>query len=80
MQKSLAQKKPKPKLSFTVKEGKTVTFKELREASKMSRKQFTDYFNIPYRTIQNWELGERDCPEYLLALMEYKLKKEGIIK
>ena len=57
-----------------------MTFKELREASNMSRKQFTDYFNIPYRTIQDWELGNRKCPEYLLALMEYKLKKEGIIK
>ena len=57
-----------------------MTFKEIREASGMERKVFCEYFGIPYRTIQNWELGERDCPEYLLALMEYKLKREGIIK
>ena len=56
------------------------TFKEIREASGMERKQFCEYFGIPYRTIQNWELGERDCPAYLLDLMEYKLRKEGFIK
>lgn len=57
-----------------------MTFKELREASGMSRQQFTDYFGIPYRTIQSWELGDRQCPQYLLDLMEYKLKHEGFIK
>lgn len=57
-----------------------MTFKEIREASGMSRNQFCEYFGIPYRTIQNWELGERDCPEYLLDLMVYKLKKEEFIK
>ena len=57
-----------------------MTFKELREASGMSRQQFIDYFGIPYRTIQSWELGDRQCPQYLLELMEYKLKNEGIIK
>lgn len=57
-----------------------MTFKELREASGMSRKQLVDYFGIPYRTIQDWELGNRKCPEYLLELMKYKLVNEGIIK
>lgn len=58
--------------------------KELRISSKMSRPQFADYFGVPYRTVQNWELyGEspegRQCPDYLLKLMEYKLVKENII-
>ena len=51
----------------------------LRNKSGMSRTQFSEYFGIPYRTIQDWELGNRKCPEYLLELMEYKLKKEGVI-
>lgn len=55
------------------------TTKKLREASGMSRKQFAEFFGIPYRTLQDWELGNRKCPEYLVALMEYKLKKEGYI-
>ena len=54
-------------------------FKELREASGMNKTQFAEYFGIPYRTIQNWELDVRQCPEYLLELMRYKLEKENII-
>lgn len=56
-----------------------MTFKELREKSGMSRSGFGEYFGIPYRTVQNWELGLRECPVYLLDLMQYKLEKEGKI-
>lgn len=62
-----------------------MTFKELRILSCMSRPQFAEYFEIPYRTVQSWELyGKsaegRKCPDYLLKLMEYKLKHEGYLK
>lgn len=57
-----------------------MTIKELRKASGMTQQKFADYFGIPKRTIQNWEAGINKCPEYLLDLMEYKLKHEGIIK
>lgn len=56
-----------------------MTFKELRQASGMNLTQFSEYFGIPYRTIQNWERGERQCPSYLIELMAYKLKNENII-
>lgn len=51
-------------------------FKTLRTESGMTLTQFAEFFGIPYRTVQNWEHGTRKCPSYLLALMEYKLKKE----
>ena len=54
-------------------------FKELRESSGMNMKEFSEYFNIPYRTIQNWDAVRRQCPEYLLELMEYKLLNENKI-
>jgi hypothetical protein len=44
----------------------------------MERKEFADYFGIPYRTLQDWELENRKCPEYLLNLIEYKLLKENV--
>lgn len=56
------------------------TISELRTRAGMSRKQFIEYFGIPYRTIQDWELGNRKCPEYLIDLMEYKLTREGLIR
>ena len=57
-----------------------MSFKELREQSGLSRPQFAEYFGIPYRTVQNWEMGERKCPDYLIELIRYKLLKEGKIE
>lgn len=57
-----------------------MTIQELREKTGMSRPDFAEYFGIPYRTVQNWERGERECPGYLFALMKYKLEKEGFLQ
>lgn len=53
--------------------------KVLRTASGMSRKDFAAYFGLPYRTLQAWEIGDREAPEYLVDLIEYKLRNEGKI-
>lgn len=55
-------------------------FKDLRKASGMNMTDFAKYFNIPYRTIQNWEAGTRQCPEYVVELIEYRLQNEGFLK
>lgn len=57
-----------------------MNFKELRQASGMNMMQFGRYFNIPYRTIQDWEAGKNGCSAYLIELMLYKLKHEGKLK
>jgi DNA-binding transcriptional regulator YiaG len=57
-----------------------MTFKELRQLSGMTQKEFSEYFGMSKRAVESWEGGARKCPEYLLHLMEYKLKKENIIK
>ena len=54
-----------------------MTSKDLRQRSGMTQKEFAEYFEIPKRTIEDWDRGARKCPEYLIALMEYKLIKEG---
>ena len=53
---------------------------ELRDSTGMTRREFCEYFEIPYRTVQDWELGNRKMPEYLFRLMEYKLQMEKLIK
>ena len=56
-------------------------FRMIREESGMSRKEFSEWLNIPYRTMQEWELGRRSMPPYVLELIEYKVrneKKEGM--
>ena len=57
-----------------------MTFEELLHLTGMSQVQFAEYFSIPKRTVQNWKLGMNKCPDYLLDLMIYKLRKEGVIK
>lgn len=56
-----------------------MTFRELKEQSGMGLKEFSNHFGVPYRTVQNWNAGSNDCPEYLLSLFEYKLKNEGML-
>ena len=51
---------------------------ELRNSTGMSRKDFCAYFEIPYRTLQDWELGNRKMPDYLLRLMAYKIEMEKL--
>ncbi len=55
-----------------------MTFKELRQQSGMTQRQFAEYFGIPRRTIENWETGVNQCNGYLIDLMKYKLDHEGI--
>lgn len=54
--------------------------RKIREKTGMNRREFAEYFGIPYRTVQDWEAGKRKMPEYLLRLMLYKLEMEKIIK
>ena len=51
---------------------------ELRKQTGMNRREFAEYFGIPYRTVQDWELGNRQMPDYLLRLMAYKIKMEKL--
>jgi transcriptional regulator with XRE-family HTH domain len=53
-----------------------MTIKELRSLSGMTQHEFADYFDIPFRSIQNWEGGQRNAPDYVTKLIEYKLLKE----
>lgn len=57
-----------------------MTFKELRQLSGMTQKEFSEYFGMSKRAVEEWDRGGRKCPEYLIALMEYKLIKEEKIK
>lgn len=51
---------------------------ELRESTGMNRKEFCAYFRIPYRTVTEWELGNRRAPEYVLRLLEHYIRSEGL--
>jgi len=52
--------------------------KKLRIMARMTRREFAEYFNIPKRTIENWEGGQRTPPVYVVELIKYKIEKERL--
>ena len=53
---------------------------EIRKKTGLNRKEFAEAFDIPYRTITDWELGNREMPEYLLRLIAYRVAMDPILK
>ena len=52
--------------------------KAIREYSGMDRKGFCQWLGIPYRTLQEWEIGGRGMPPYVLRLIAYKVRMEKL--
>ena len=48
-----------------------IEIKKLRESTGMNRKEFCECFDIPYRTVTEWERGNRNAPDYVLRLLAY---------
>ena len=46
-----------------------MTFKEIVKQSNMTIKELAQRFDIPYRTAQNWNSGQRLCVPYILKMM-----------
>lgn len=44
-------------------------FKNMRSDLELTQAAFAKKFNIPLRTLQSWENGERECPDYVVDLL-----------
>ena len=53
--------------------------KELRESTGMNRRELCEYFDIPYRTVTEWERDNRHAPSYVLRLLEYYIRMEKLM-
>ena len=58
------------------KEEKQEKLIEIRKSMGINRTKFAEYFGIPYRTVQDWELGQREITDYLLRLIAYKVEMD----
>lgn len=54
--------------------------KELRKLTGLSQTAFGEKYDIPMRTIQNWEKGVRVPPTYVVKLLERVVKEDYNIK
>lgn len=48
----------------------------IRNEAGMSRTEFSKWLGMPQRTLEAWERGEREMPEYVLRLIAYKVRME----
>lgn len=51
-----------------------MTIKEMRMKLGMTQEMFSARYNIPKRTIENWESGKRTPPSYVLEMLENAIK------
>lgn len=55
------------------------TLKEIRGTLGMNRTEFSRYMDIPLRTLEEWEAGRRQMPEYVLRLITYYVKVQQML-
>ena len=53
--------------------------KKIREDLGMNRTEFSRYVDIPLRTLEEWEAGRRQMPDYVLRLLTYYTKVERLL-
>ncbi|MCR4708746.1 MAG: helix-turn-helix domain-containing protein [Clostridiales bacterium] len=69
-------KKTKEELKEFVNSEQVFTVKELRDYLGISQIKFSKRYEIPRRTIEDWEAGRREAPPYVLKLLNYVVKDE----
>ena len=52
------------------------SIKEIRAYTGLSQVKFSQKYNIPTRTVEDWESGSRKCPEYLMQLLSRVVQED----
>lgn len=53
-----------------------MTIKEIRALTGLTQKQFAEKYHITFSSIKNWESGHRTCPDYVVELLEFKVRED----
>lgn len=54
-----------------------MTTKEIRALLGISRAEFSRRYEIPIRTLENWDSGVRQPPEWALKLLERAVREDA---
>ena len=54
-------------------------FVMVRNKTGMNRKEFAAWLGIPYRTMQDWERSVSSMPDYVLALIKYRVENDLVV-
>lgn len=52
--------------------------REMREMLGDTQGEFAKRYGIPFRSVQNWEGGQRTPPSYVLSLLEEKVRGDAV--
>lgn len=55
-----------------------MNIREMRNQLGDTQSEFAARYNIPFRTVQNWEAGVRKPPQYILELLENRIHSDLI--
>ena len=48
----------------------------IRSQTGLTQQQFAEKYGIPIRTLQNWECGHRQPPEYVSDLLQFAIRHD----
>ena len=57
-----------------------MTIQEIRALTSLSQPQFCEKYNIPLPTLRKWEQGKREPPDYLVELLEFKVREDLLME
>ena len=72
--------KTKGSMEDDLKQKENMSTMEMREHLKISRAEFSRRYNIPVRTLENWESGKSKCPDYVRQLLERAVLEDCEVK
>ncbi len=53
-----------------------MTIKEIRKLTSLSQPKFCEKYGIPLQTLRKWEQGYSRCPDYVVELLEFKVRED----
>ncbi len=53
-----------------------MTIKEIRQLTSLSQPKFCEKYGIPLQTLRKWEQGHRSPPDYVVELLEFKVRED----
>lgn len=57
-----------------------MSVKKIRGVTRLSQKEFAEKYEIPQRTLENWEAGRRTPPDYVLKLLMRVIEEDYEMK
>lgn len=52
------------------------TIQEIRKSTGLSQSKFCELLHVPPSTLKKWEQGQRECPDYVVELIAFRVQHD----